>query len=48
MNEITTIRVTKKTKSKLAELGNKSETYEDILNKMVDFYIQQNNKKVEE
>jgi len=44
MNEITTIRLTKATKSKLAGLGNKNETYEDILNKLADYYIE--NKQV--
>ena len=38
MAEITTVKVTKKTRQKLAELGRKSETYEDIIERLIEFY----------
>ena len=38
MNDVTTIKVTKKTKDRLAELGKKNETYEDIIEMLVEFY----------
>lgn len=38
MDEITTIRLTKKTKTRLDEIGKKSETHDDIVNKLLDSY----------
>ena len=38
MAEITTVKVTRKTRDKLAELGKKNETYEDIIEKLIEFY----------
>jgi hypothetical protein len=38
MDEVTTVKVTKKTKAKLSELGKKDETYEQIIRKLIDFY----------
>ena len=38
MADITTIKVTKRTREKLAELGKKNETYEDIIEKLIEFY----------
>jgi predicted nucleic acid-binding protein len=38
MAGITTIKLSKKTKERLAELGRKGETYEEIIKKMLDFY----------
>ena len=38
MADITTVKVTKKTREKLAELGRKNETYEEIIQKLIQFY----------
>lgn len=39
MEHITTIQVQKKTRNRLLELGRKKETYDDLVNRLVDFYI---------
>lgn len=38
MDEVTTVKVTKRTKVKLSELGKKDETYEQIIRRLIDFY----------
>lgn len=38
MGEVTTVRLTKKTREKLAQLGSKNETYEDIILRLIEFY----------
>jgi hypothetical protein len=38
MREITTVKVTRKTRDRLAELGKKSETYEEIIERLIEFY----------
>jgi len=38
MSQITTVKVTKKTREKLADLGKKNETYEDIIERLIEFY----------
>jgi len=38
MDELTTVRITKRTREKLAELGSKKETYEDIIQRLIEFY----------
>ena len=43
MSEITTVKVTRKTRDKLAELGKKSETYEEIIRKLIQFYTDSRN-----
>ena len=45
MAEITTVKVTKRTREKLAELGKKNETYEDIIEKLITFYNASQNRK---
>ncbi len=45
MAEITTVKVTKRTREKLAELGKKNETYEDIIEKLIAFYNDSRNRK---
>ena len=40
MGEITTVKVTKRTRDRLAELGNKKETYDEIINRLIEFYKQ--------
>lgn len=34
----TTIRILRGTRKRLAELGKKTETYDDIINRLADFY----------
>ena len=38
MSEVTTVKVTKRTRRKLAELGKKNDTYEDIIQRLIEFY----------
>jgi len=38
MDEVTTVKVTKRTKAKLSELGKKDETYDHIIRRLIDFY----------
>ena len=38
MSEVTTVKVTKRTRGKLAELGKKNDTYEDIIQRLIEFY----------
>jgi hypothetical protein len=38
LGEITTIPLTKSTRDRLRELGAKGETYDALLNRLVDFY----------
>jgi len=42
MSDITTIQVKKNTRDRLVEIGRKKETYDDIINKLVDFYLSKN------
>jgi len=39
MAEITTVKVTKQTREKLAQLGKKNETYEEIIRRLITFYL---------
>lgn len=41
MTNITTIQLTKETREKLLEVGKKKETYDDLINRLVDFYIKE-------
>jgi hypothetical protein len=45
MGEITTVKLSKKTRDRLAELGSKGETYEDIIWRLIEFY-KKNSKRV--
>lgn len=38
LGDITTIKVKKKTREQLAELGTKKETYDDIIQRLIQFY----------
>jgi hypothetical protein len=38
LGDITTVKVQKKTRDRLTKLGNKSETFDDIINRLVNFY----------
>ena len=36
---VTTIQLKMKTRDRLMDLGKKSETYDDILNRLIDFWL---------
>ena len=38
MSKITSLRVTKKTRNRLSEIGSKDETFDEILRRLIDFY----------
>jgi hypothetical protein len=38
MGEITTVKLSKKTRDRLGELGSKKETYEDMIQHLIEFY----------
>lgn len=38
MRDITTVKLSKKTRDRLAELGRKNETYENIIVRLMEFY----------
>ena len=38
----TTIQITRETRNKLRELGKKGETYDEIIHKLILFYIEHN------
>ncbi len=40
MQNITTIQLSKRTRDRLLEFGKKRETYDDLLNRLIDFYIE--------
>jgi len=39
MSEITTLKVTKATRDRLKALGRKGETYDEIINRLADFWV---------
>jgi len=39
MGAVTTVKMSKKTRDELAQLGKKNETYEDVIRRLMDFYI---------
>lgn len=40
MSEITTVKIAKATRDKLRVLGRKSETYDQIINRLIDFWLE--------
>jgi hypothetical protein len=38
LGEITSLKVRKATRDRLAKLGNKTETFDDIINRLMNFY----------
>jgi predicted CopG family antitoxin len=42
MGELTTIKIRKETREKLAEIGSKKETYDDIIRRLIDSYKRNN------
>jgi len=45
MANITTVKLQKKTRDRLAVIGNKTETYDDIINKLIDSYLSVGSRK---
>ncbi len=39
MQNITTIQLNKRTRERLLEIGMKKETYDDLINRLIDFYL---------
>ena len=39
MGSVTTVKLSKKTRDELADLGKKNETYEGIIRRLMDFYV---------
>jgi len=39
MVNITTIQLTKETRERLLEIGKKKETYDDLINRLIEFYV---------
>ncbi len=46
MLDITTIQVMKNTRDRLLEIGMKKETYDDLINRLIDFYESINKESV--
>lgn len=44
-NDITTVRLSKKIKKRLDEMGNVSDTYETVIVKLLDYYDKNKNRK---
>nr|WP_321353138.1 hypothetical protein [uncultured Methanoregula sp.] len=42
---LTTIKIQTETRDRLADLGKKSESYDTILNRLIDFYLEQKQEK---
>jgi hypothetical protein len=38
LGDITSLKVRKKTRDRLASIGNKAETFDDVINRLIDFY----------
>ena len=38
MGDITSLKVRKATRDRLAKIGNKAETFDDIINRLMNFY----------
>ena len=47
MKDVTTVKLNRKTKKMLADLGKKDDTYDDIVRRLIEFYMK-NKAKVEE
>lgn len=45
LGDVTTIKIRKETRNRLAELGSKRETYDQILNHIIEFYEKHNKEK---
>jgi len=38
LSDITTVKIRRETRDRLADLGSKKETYDQIINRLIDFY----------
>lgn len=38
MGRVTTVKLMKKTRERLAEIGSKKETYDDVINRLIEFF----------
>ncbi len=47
MVDITTIQVMKNTRDRLLEIGMKKETYDDLINRLIDFYLSAKRESIE-
>ena len=45
MSEITTVKLRRATKEKLAKLGNKDESYDAIIQRVLEFYLRNATKR---
>jgi hypothetical protein len=45
LGDITSLKVKKTTRDRLGKLGNKTETYDDLLNRLMDSYSKTNRRK---
>jgi len=45
MGNITTLKVKKVTRDRLAKIGNKTETFDDIIQRLIDFYKKNSGRK---
>jgi hypothetical protein len=43
--DITTIQIRKATRDRLLEIGMKKETYDELINRLIDFYIKKSEEK---
>jgi hypothetical protein len=48
MQSITTIQLQKKTRERLLEIGMKKETYDDLINRLIDFYLRFKERGIDE
>jgi len=46
MGEITTVKLRKKTRDRLTELGSKGETYEETIQRLIEFYVKNNRERL--
>jgi len=40
MGELTTVKIRKETRERLAEIGSKKETYDDVIQRLIHFYVE--------
>ena len=38
MGNVTTVKIMKRTRDRLAKIGSKSETYDDVINRLIEFF----------
>jgi hypothetical protein len=45
VTDITTIQIRKATRNRLLEIGRKKETYDELINRLIDFYLKKTGEK---